>query len=91
MADVRKELSFCKKTGLKVLGVVENMSGLTVSHGQEKRSCTPRGMIVSHAPLSPDQVRNVRILFGLPFGPTFQKLYFAGGRLRTVLVVEAVL
>lgn len=31
MADVRKELSFCRKTGLKVLGVVENMSGLTVS------------------------------------------------------------
>jgi Mrp family chromosome partitioning ATPase len=27
MADVRKELNFCKKTGLKVLGVVENMSG----------------------------------------------------------------
>ncbi|CAM9989162.1 unnamed protein product [Hapterophycus canaliculatus] len=30
MADVRKELSFCRKTGLKVLGVVENMSGLSV-------------------------------------------------------------
>eukprot|EP00904_Undaria_pinnatifida_P006265 jgi/Undpi1/2769/HiC_scaffold_14.g06146.m1 len=30
MADVRKELSFCRKTKLKVLGVVENMSGLTV-------------------------------------------------------------
>lgn len=31
MADVRKEISFCRKTGLKVLGIVENMSGLTVS------------------------------------------------------------
>lgn len=28
MADVRKELSFCKKVGVNVLGVVENMSGL---------------------------------------------------------------
>jgi Mrp family chromosome partitioning ATPase len=28
MADVRKELNFCKKTGISVLGVVENMSGL---------------------------------------------------------------
>lgn len=28
MADVRKELSFCEKVGVKVLGVVENMSGL---------------------------------------------------------------
>jgi Mrp family chromosome partitioning ATPase len=27
MADVRKEINFCKKTGLRVLGVVENMSG----------------------------------------------------------------
>jgi Mrp family chromosome partitioning ATPase len=30
MADVRKEINFCKKTGVKVLGVVENMSGLRV-------------------------------------------------------------
>jgi len=30
MMDVRKELNFCKKTGLRVVGVVENMSGLTV-------------------------------------------------------------
>lgn len=28
--DVRKEVSFCKKTDLPVLGVVENMSGLQV-------------------------------------------------------------
>ena len=26
-ADVRKELNFCKKTGVKVLGVLENMAG----------------------------------------------------------------
>lgn len=30
MADVRKELNFCKKTGLKVLGVVENMSDIRI-------------------------------------------------------------
>lgn len=28
MADVRKELNFCKKTNVPVLGIVENMSGL---------------------------------------------------------------
>ncbi|XP_057810309.1 cytosolic Fe-S cluster assembly factor NBP35-like [Salvia miltiorrhiza] len=28
LIDVRKEVSFCKKVGLQVLGVVENMSGL---------------------------------------------------------------
>lgn len=27
MQDVRKEINFCKKTGVRVLGVVENMSG----------------------------------------------------------------
>mmetsp|Transcript_37714 Transcript_37714/g.48604 ORF Transcript_37714/g.48604 Transcript_37714/m.48604 type:complete len:358 (+) Transcript_37714:113-1186(+) len=30
MADVRKEISFCHKTELNVIGVVENMSGLRV-------------------------------------------------------------
>jgi Mrp family chromosome partitioning ATPase len=30
MADVRKELNFCKKTGIPVLGIVENMSDLRV-------------------------------------------------------------
>lgn len=34
LIDVRKEVSFCKKVGLPILGVVENMSGLRqpVSH-----------------------------------------------------------
>jgi Mrp family chromosome partitioning ATPase len=27
LLDVRKEINFCKKVGLKVIGVVENMSG----------------------------------------------------------------
>ena len=27
LADVRKEISFCRKVGLRVLGIVENMSG----------------------------------------------------------------
>ncbi|KAI5658951.1 hypothetical protein M9H77_27744 [Catharanthus roseus] len=31
LIDVRKEVSFCKKVGLPVLGVVENMSGLCQS------------------------------------------------------------
>jgi hypothetical protein len=31
-ADVRKELNFCKKVGLEILGVVENMSGYVCPH-----------------------------------------------------------
>jgi len=30
MADVRKELNFCRKTGLNVLGVVENMADISL-------------------------------------------------------------
>eukprot|EP00756_Hemistasia_phaeocysticola_P061824 Hpha_TRINITY_DN5228_c0_g1::TRINITY_DN5228_c0_g1_i1::g.116710::m.116710 len=36
--DVAKELSFCKKLGLQVLGVVENMSGFACPHCA---GCTP--------------------------------------------------
>lgn len=25
--DVRKEVTFCKKTGIPILGIIENMSG----------------------------------------------------------------
>jgi len=47
MADVRKELNFCAKTKVKVLGIVENMSGLQMPvsqlqfrdpHTQEERT-----------------------------------------------------
>jgi len=32
VGDVRRELTFCRKTGLKVLGIVENMSGYVCPH-----------------------------------------------------------
>ncbi|PFH59000.1 hypothetical protein XA68_12929 [Ophiocordyceps unilateralis] len=34
-SDVRKELNFCAKTGTRVLGVVENMSGFVCPHCSE--------------------------------------------------------
>lgn len=34
-ADVRKELNFCAKTNIKVLGVIENMSGFVCPHCSE--------------------------------------------------------
>jgi len=33
MADVRKELNFCKKVGMDVIGVVENMASMTLGFG----------------------------------------------------------
>lgn len=45
MADVRKEINFCKKTGVPVLGVIENMSTLKVRpqawHFGTVRTCSP--------------------------------------------------
>ncbi len=35
LADVRKSINFCRKVGLKMLGLVENMSGLFCPHCNE--------------------------------------------------------
>lgn len=35
LATIRKELNFCRTMGLKVLGIVENMSGFVCPHCQE--------------------------------------------------------
>lgn len=35
IGDVRRELTFCKKTGLQVIGVIENMSGFACPHCAE--------------------------------------------------------
>ncbi|XP_058142649.1 cytosolic Fe-S cluster assembly factor NUBP2 [Dasypus novemcinctus] len=35
VGDVRRELTFCRKTGLRVVGVVENMSGFVCPHCAE--------------------------------------------------------
>lgn len=32
VGDVRRELTFCKKTGIPIIGVVENMSGFVCPH-----------------------------------------------------------
>lgn len=32
VGDVRREVTFCKKTGLPVIGVIENMSGFVCPH-----------------------------------------------------------
>lgn len=30
--DVRREITFCKKTGVRILGIIENMSGFVCPH-----------------------------------------------------------
>lgn len=41
MADVRKELNFCKKTGLRVLGIVENMSDILLQFPTDLNISSP--------------------------------------------------
>lgn len=38
LEDVRKEITFCKKTNINILGIVENMNGFTCPNCSE---CTP--------------------------------------------------
>ncbi len=35
MNDVRREVTFCKKTGIPIAGIIENMSGFTCPHCKE--------------------------------------------------------
>ena len=42
-ADVKKELNFCKKTGIHVIGVVENMSGFVCPNCSECTDIFSRG------------------------------------------------
>jgi len=35
VGDVRREITFCKKTSLKILGIIENMSGFVCPHCSE--------------------------------------------------------
>lgn len=42
-SDVRKELNFCKKVGLRILGVVENMSGYVCPHCAECTNIFSKG------------------------------------------------
>ncbi|KAF2455460.1 cytosolic Fe-S cluster assembling factor cfd1 [Lineolata rhizophorae] len=43
VSDVRKELNFCAKTGLRVLGVVENMAGFVCPHCSECTNVFSKG------------------------------------------------
>uniref|UniRef100_A0A9L0JXN2 Cytosolic Fe-S cluster assembly factor NUBP2 n=1 Tax=Equus asinus TaxID=9793 RepID=A0A9L0JXN2_EQUAS len=43
VGDVRRELTFCRKTGLRVVGLVENMSGFVCPHCAECTNVFSRG------------------------------------------------
>ncbi|XP_042364525.1 LOW QUALITY PROTEIN: cytosolic Fe-S cluster assembly factor nubp2 [Plectropomus leopardus] len=41
--DVRREITFCKKTGVRILGVIENMSGFVCPHCSECSNIFSKG------------------------------------------------
>ena len=70
LLDVRKEVNFCKKTGMNVIGVVENMSQFVCPHckcqsdifppitGGATKMCADMGVpLLAQVPLDPDLLR----------------------------------
>jgi len=76
-ADVRKELNFCTKTGIRVLGVIENMSGFVCPNCSE---CTNIFMSGGGEVMAKDF--NVRFLGRVPIDPQFLVLIETGKRPR---------
>lgn len=74
-ADVRKELNFCAKTGIRVLGVVENMSGFVCPNCSE---CT--NLFGSGGGKVMAQDFGVRFLGSVPIDPQFLVLVETGQR-----------
>ncbi len=64
LADVRKSLNFCEKINMKVLGIVENMSGYACPHCGKDLPLFKRGGGQKTA-----QAANVPFLGALPFDP----------------------
>lgn len=68
-ADVRKELNFCKKVGLNILGVIENMSGFVCPHCSE---CT--NVFSSGGGLVMAEQFGVEFLGKVPIDPSFNMM-----------------
>lgn len=74
-ADVKKELNFCAKTGIHVIGVVENMSGFVCPNCSE---CT--NVFSSGGGQVMAQEFGVSFLGSVPIDPQFVMLVEAGRR-----------
>ncbi|KAI9791639.1 MAG: cytosolic Fe-S cluster assembly factor cfd1 [Peltula sp. TS41687] len=72
-ADVKKELNFCRKTRVDVLGVVENMAGFVCPHCSE---CT--NVFSSGGGKSMAEEFGVRFLGSVPLDPQFVSLVEEG-------------
>jgi ATP-binding protein involved in chromosome partitioning len=74
LSDVRKSINFCRNIGMRLLGVVENMSGLVCPHCGEAIDVFGRGGIEDMA-----GKMNVEVLASLPLAPDFATWADRGG------------
>jgi hypothetical protein len=75
ISDVKKELNFCKKTGIRVLGVVENMAGFVCPNCSECTNVFSKG---GGEVMARDF--NVPFLGSVPIDPAFVQLVEEGTR-----------
>ncbi|KAL5117445.1 cytosolic Fe-S cluster assembly factor cfd1 [Pleosporales sp. CAS-2024a] len=75
ISDVKKELNFCKKTGIRVLGVVENMAGFVCPNCSECTNVFSNG---GGEVMAKDF--NVPFLGSVPIDPAFVQLVEEGKR-----------
>ncbi|XP_047568655.1 cytosolic Fe-S cluster assembly factor NUBP2 isoform X2 [Lutra lutra] len=74
VGDVRRELTFCRKTGLQVVGVVENMSGFVCPHCTECTNVFSQGGGAELARLA-----GVPFLGSVPLDPELTRSLEEGG------------
>lgn len=70
LLDVRKEISFCRKSGTKVIGVIENMAGFVCQHCQ---GCTDIFFPSSGGAEKMCREMNVPYLGKIPLDPKISK------------------
>ncbi|KAG9727197.1 cytosolic Fe-S cluster assembly factor CFD1, partial [Aureobasidium melanogenum] len=75
VSDVRKEINFCKKTGIEILGVVENMAGFVCPNCAECTNVFSKG---GGQVMAKDF--NVPFLGSVPIDPAFIALIEEGKR-----------
>lgn len=74
VADVRKSINFCRSTGIRLLGLVENMSGLTCPHCGEEVDLFGHGGAEAIA-----RDMGVEVLASLPLSKDFAEWADRGG------------
>jgi Mrp family chromosome partitioning ATPase len=73
VADVRREVTFCQKTGLNIIGIVENMSGFVCPNCQDCSQIFPTG----GGQLLSDET-GIKLLGKIPIDPNLVKACESG-------------